>query len=78
VTNPIISPSTPSRFTPPAEPLLTSPAHSRDEAPTVNPLPRAVPRQGEIAGSSLTINSAILIKAQNTHQAVTPNPNHSI
>jgi hypothetical protein len=52
VTNPIISPSTPSRFTPLAEPLLTSPAHSRDEAPTVNPLPRAVPRQGEIAGSS--------------------------
>jgi hypothetical protein len=70
VTNPIISPSTPSRFTPLAKPLLTSPAHSRDEAPTVNPLHRAVPRQGEIAGSSPTINSAILIKTQNTHQAV--------
>jgi hypothetical protein len=70
VTSPIISPSTPSRFAPLAEPLLTSPAHSQDEAPTVDPLPRAVPRQGEIAGSSPTINSAILIKAQNTHQAV--------
>jgi hypothetical protein len=68
--NPIISPSTPSRFTPLAKPLLTSPAHSRDEAPTVNPLPRAVPRQGEMAGSSPTTNSAILIKAQNTHQAM--------
>jgi hypothetical protein len=68
--NPIISPSTLSRFTPLAKPLLTSPAHSRDEAPTVNPLPRANPRQGEIVGSSPTINSAILIKAQNTHQAV--------
>ena len=44
VTSPIISPSTPSRFAPLAEPLLTSPAHSRDEAPTVDPLPRAVPR----------------------------------
>ena len=70
VTSPIISPSTPSRFAPLAEPLLTSPAHSRDEAPIVDPLPRAVPRQGEMAGSSPTINSAILIKAQNTHQAV--------
>jgi hypothetical protein len=70
VTSPIISPSAPSRFAPLAEPLLTSPAHSRDEAPTVDPLPRAVPRQGEMAGSSPTINSAILIKAQNTHQAV--------
>src|SRR6185312_14204299 len=50
VTSAIISPSTPSRFTPLAEPLLTSQAHSRDEAPTVDPLPRAVPCQGEIAG----------------------------
>jgi hypothetical protein len=41
----IISPSTPSRFTLLAKPLLTSPVHSRDEAPTVEPLPRAVPRQ---------------------------------
>jgi hypothetical protein len=70
VTNPIISPSTPSCYTPLAEPLLTSPAHSQDEAPTVDPLPRAVSRQGEMAGSSPTIKSAILIKAQNTHQAV--------
>ena len=70
VTSPIISPSTPSRFAPLAEPLLTSPAHSRDEAPTVDPLPRAVPRQGEMTGSSPTINSTTLIKAQNTHQAV--------
>ena len=70
VTSPIISPSTPNRFAPLAEPLLTSPAHSRDEAPTADPLPRAVPRQGEMAGSSPAINSAILIKAQNTHQAV--------
>jgi hypothetical protein len=38
VMSPIISPSTPSRFAPLAEPLLTSPAHSRDEAPTVDPL----------------------------------------
>ena len=52
VTSPVTSPSTPSRFAPLAEPLLTSPAHSRDEAPTVDPLPRAVPRQGEMAGSS--------------------------
>ena len=52
VMSPIISPSTPSRFAPLAEPLLTSPAHSRDEAPTVDPLPRAVPCQGEMAGSS--------------------------
>jgi hypothetical protein len=51
VTNSITSPSTPSRFTPLAEPLLTSPAHSRDEAPTVDPIPRAVARQGEMAGS---------------------------
>src|SRR6185437_13027173 len=70
VTSPITSPSTPSRFAPLAEPLLTSPAHSRDKAPTVDPLPRAVPRQGEMADSSPTINSAMLIKAQNTHQAV--------
>ena len=70
VTSPVTSPSTPSRFVPLAEPLLTSPAHSRDEAPTADPLPRAVPRQGEMAGSSPTINSTILIKAQNTHQAV--------
>jgi len=52
VTSPVTSPSTPSRFAPPAEPLLPSPAHSRDEAPTIDPLPRAVPRQGEMAGSS--------------------------
>ena len=70
VTSPIISPSTPSRFAPLAEPLLTSPAHSRDEAPTVDPLPRAVPRQGEMAGSSPTINSTTIINAQNTHQDV--------
>jgi hypothetical protein len=70
VTSPVTSPSTPSRFAPLAEPLLTSPAHSRDEAPTVGPLPRAVPHQGEMAGSSPTINSTTLIKAQNIHQAV--------
>ena len=70
VTSPIISPSTPSRFAPLAEPLLTSPAHSRDEAPTVDPLPRAVPCQGEMSGSSPTIYSTTLIKAQNTHQTV--------
>ena len=52
VTSLVTSPSTPSRFAPLAEPLLPSPAHSRDEAPTVDPLPRAVPRQGEMAGSS--------------------------
>ena len=52
VTSPVTSPSTPSRFAPLAEPLLPSPAHSRDEAPTIGPLPRAVPRQGEMAGSS--------------------------
>ena len=52
VTSPVTSPSTPSRFAPLAEPLLTSPAHSRDEAPIADPLPRAVPRQGETAGSS--------------------------
>ena len=52
VTSPVTSPSTPSRFAPPAEPLLPSPAHSRDEASTIDPLPRAVPRQGEMAGSS--------------------------
>jgi len=52
VMSPVTSPSTPSLFTPPAEPLLPSPAHSRDEAPTIGPLPRAVPRQGEMAGSS--------------------------
>jgi hypothetical protein len=34
----IISPSTPSRFTSLAKPLLPSPVHSRDEAPTVDPL----------------------------------------
>ena len=68
VTSPVTSPR--SRFAPLTEPLLTSPAHSRDEAPTVDPLPRVVPRQCEMAGSSPTINSAILIKAQNTHQAV--------
>jgi hypothetical protein len=44
VMSPIISPSTLSRFAPLAEPLLTSPAYSQDEAPTVDPLPRAVPR----------------------------------
>jgi hypothetical protein len=70
VTSPIISPSTPSRFAPLAKPLLTSPAHPRDEAPTVDPLPRAVPCQGEMASSSPSINSTILIKAQNTRQAV--------
>ena len=52
VMSPITSLSTPSRFTPPAEPLLPIPAHSRDEARTIGPLPRAVPRQGEMAGSS--------------------------
>jgi hypothetical protein len=66
----IISPSTPSRFTSLAKPLLTSPVHSRDEAPIVEPLPQAVPRQGEMEGSSPIITSAILIKAQNTHQAM--------
>src|SRR6185369_209720 len=50
VTSPVTSPSTRSRFAPLAEPLLTSPAHSRDEAPTADPLPRAVPRQGEMTG----------------------------
>ena len=69
-TSPVTSPSTPSRFAPLAEPLLPSPAHSRNEAPTVGPLPRAVPRQGEMAGSSSAINSTTLIKAQNIHQAV--------
>src|SRR6185312_8951117 len=52
VMSPVTSPSTPSLFTPPVEPLLPSPAHSRDEAPTIGPLPLAVPRQGEMAGSS--------------------------
>jgi len=52
VTSPVTNPSTPSRFALPAEPLLPSPAHSRNEAPTIDPLPRAVPRQGEMAGSS--------------------------
>jgi hypothetical protein len=70
VMNSIISPSTPNRFTTLAEPLLPSPVHSRDKAPTIDPFPRAVPRQGEMASSSPTITSAILIKAQNTHHAV--------
>ena len=70
MTSPVTSPSTPSRFAPLAEPLLPSAAHSRNEAPTVGPLPRAIPRKGEMAGSSPTINSTTLIKAQNTHQAV--------
>src|SRR6185295_16225720 len=34
VTSPVTSPSTQSRFAPLAEPLLTSPVNSRDEAPT--------------------------------------------
>ena len=52
MTSPVTSSSTPSRFAPLAGPLLTSPAHSRDEAPIVDPLPRAVLRQGEMVGSS--------------------------
>jgi hypothetical protein len=68
--NSIISPSTPNRFTSLVEPLLPSSVHSRDEAPTVDPFPRAVPRQDEMASSSPTITFAILIKAQSTHQAV--------
>ena len=70
MTSPVTSPSTLSRFAPLAEPLLPSPAHSQDEAQQLALFLELFHAKVRWQAAPPTINSTKLIKAQNTHQAV--------